>query len=142
MSENKSPASTSPPSSPLPLLDENVHILETVDDIQERRNTVLGKYNLFKSDINDKRNKLEDSKKYQYFKRDADELEAWIYEKLQIVAEEDFKDSTNLQVKLQKHQSFEAEVAAHAEVIEMLDNTGWNMINHQHFARDSIKVCY
>lgn len=115
-------------------------ILETVDDIQERRDTVLGKYVLFKADAKDKRTKLEDSKRFQYFKRDADELESWIFEKLQIVAEESYKDSTNLPAKIQKHQAFEAEVTAHAEVLETLDKNGQDMINSQHFANETIKV--
>lgn len=43
--------------------------------------------------------------RFQYFKRDADELESWIYEKLQAAAsDEGFKDVTNLQAKIQKHQ--------------------------------------
>lgn len=34
----------------------------------------------------------------QYFRRDADELESWIYEKLQAASDESYKDTTNLQV--------------------------------------------
>lgn len=120
--------------------EESFKILETVDDIQERRDTVLGKYVLFKADAKDKRNKLEDSKRFQYFKRDADELESWILEKLKIASEEFVKDSTNIQAKIQKHQAFEAEVTAHAEVIETLDRNGQEMINGQHFASEAIKV--
>ena len=36
----------------------------------------------------------------QYFKRDADELESWIYEKLQAASDESYKDPTNLQVRI------------------------------------------
>lgn len=36
----------------------------------------------------------------QYFKRDADELESWIYEKLQAASDESYKDPTNLQVSI------------------------------------------
>lgn len=123
-----------------PNQEESFKILETIDDIQERRDTVLGKYVLFKADAKDKRNKLEDSKRFQYFKRDADELESWIYEKLQIASEECYKETSNLQGKIQKHQAFEAEVTAHAEAIETLDKNGFEMINNQHFASESIKV--
>jgi len=41
---------------------------------------------------------LEDAKCYHQFKRDADEVEAWINEKLQIACDENYKDPTNLQV--------------------------------------------
>lgn len=79
-------------------------ILETAEDIQERRETVLGRFSAFKSETKVKREKLEDSRRFQYFKRDADELESWIYEKLQAASDETFKDATNLQAKIQKHQ--------------------------------------
>lgn len=130
----------SPPLSPT-MMPENIMILETVDDIQDRRDTVLGKYVLFKADAQDKRNKLLDSKRFQYFKRDADELEAWINEKLQIAAEEWHHDVANLQVKIQKHQAFEAEVQAHSGAIDNLDRNGNQMIKNQHFASETIKVC-
>lgn len=75
-----------------------IKILETAEDIQQRREEVLGRYGAFKQAIADRRNKLEDSRRYQYFKRDADELESWILEKLQTASDESYKDPTNLQV--------------------------------------------
>lgn len=93
------------PSGQNPILaPKEVKILETAEDIQERREQVLGRYSDFKSDAKHKREKLEDSRRFQYFKRDADELESWIYEKLQAASDEGFKDATNLQAKIQKHQ--------------------------------------
>ena len=44
------------------------------------------------------------------------------------------------QAKIQKHQAFEAEVAAHANAIEALDQTGYDMINNDHFASETIQV--
>ncbi|CAG5135132.1 unnamed protein product, partial [Candidula unifasciata] len=41
--------------------------------------------------------------------------------------------------KIQKHQAFEAEVAAHANAIEMLDETGNQMISEAHFASEIIQ---
>ncbi|XP_069695866.1 spectrin alpha chain isoform X1 [Periplaneta americana] len=118
---------------------KEVKILETADDIQERREQVLHRYGEFKSEARAKREKLEDSRRFQYFKRDADELESWIYEKLQAASDESYKDPTNLQAKIQKHQAFEAEVAAHSNAIVVLDNTGMEMINQCHFASDTIR---
>jgi len=119
---------------------KEVKILENPEDIQERREQVLGRYANFKSEAHNKRDKLEDSRRFQYFKRDADELEGWIYlqEKLQAASDESYKDPTNLQAKIQKHQAFEAEVAAHSDAIVLLDNTGSEMIAQHHFASDVI----
>lgn len=118
---------------------KEVKILETANDIQERREQVLNRYQDFKSEARTKREKLEDSRRFQYFKRDADELESWIYEKLQAASDESYKETTNLQAKIQKHQAFEAEVAAHSNAIVVLDNTGKEMINQNHFASEVIR---
>ncbi|XP_050699362.1 spectrin alpha chain-like isoform X2 [Eriocheir sinensis] len=118
---------------------KEVSILETAEDIQDRRDQVLSRYSQFRSEARRKRDKLEDSRRFQYFKRDADELESWIHEKLQAASDESYKDPTNLQAKIQKHQAFEAEVAAHSNAIVVLDNTGSEMISEQHFAADVIR---
>ena len=86
-----------PQQAPL-LVPKEVKILETAEDIQERREQVLSRYSQFKQDALAKRQKLDDSRRFQYFKRDADELEAWILEKLQAASDENYKDPTNLQV--------------------------------------------
>ena len=118
---------------------KEVRILETAEDIQERREQVLSRYSQFKSDAKAKRDKLEDSRRFQYFKRDADELESWILEKLQAASDESYKDPANLQAKIQKHQAFEAEVAAHSNAIVSLDNMGQEMIVQEHFASEVIQ---
>ncbi|XP_049884519.1 spectrin alpha chain isoform X2 [Pectinophora gossypiella] len=118
---------------------KEVKILETAEDIQERREQVLNRYEDFKQEARAKREKLEDSRRFQYFKRDADELESWIQEKLQAASDESYKDPTNLQAKIQKHQAFEAEVAAHSNAIVVLDNTGTEMITGGHFASETIR---
>lgn len=74
-------------------------VLETADDIQERRQQVLDRYRRFKELSTVRRQKLEDSYRFQFFRRDADELEKWIQEKLQIASDENYKDPSNLQVR-------------------------------------------
>ncbi|VDN25883.1 unnamed protein product [Gongylonema pulchrum] len=109
------------------------------ENLQNRRAEVLGHYAQFKEFARIKRDRLEEARQFQYFKRDADELEIWILEKLQTASEESFRDPTNLQAKIQKHEAFEAEVHAHSNAIAQLDKTGNDMIQHQHFASDIIK---
>uniref|UniRef100_A0A8C6JA33 Spectrin alpha chain, non-erythrocytic 1 n=1 Tax=Melopsittacus undulatus TaxID=13146 RepID=A0A8C6JA33_MELUD len=116
-----------------------VKVLETAEDIQERRQQVLDRYHRFKELSSLRRQKLEDSYRFQFFQRDADELEKWIQEKLQIASDENYKDPSNLQGKLQKHQAFEAEVQANSGAIVKLDETGNQMINEGHFASETIR---
>lgn len=108
--------------------------------LQNRRSEVLGHYGQFRELAQTKRERLEEARQFQYFKRDADELEIWILEKLQTAAEESYRDPTNLQAKIQKHQAFEAEVQAHSNAIVQLDKTGNDMIAHGHYASDVIRV--
>ena len=49
---------------------------------------------------------------------------AWITEKIQVTTDESYLDPTNIQSKHQKHQAFEAEVAANAERIQAVMAVG------------------
>jgi spectrin alpha len=75
-----------------------IPVLETVEDIERRREQVLRRYAEFKEATRLKRLRLEEAKRYHQWKRDVDECEIWINEKLQIASDESFKDATNLQV--------------------------------------------
>ncbi|XP_016120598.1 spectrin alpha chain, non-erythrocytic 1-like, partial [Sinocyclocheilus grahami] len=79
-----------------------VKVLESAEDIQERRQQVLDRYHRFKELSVVRRQKLEDSYRFQFFRRDADELEKWIQEKLQIASDENYKDPSNLQTRLEE----------------------------------------
>uniref|UniRef100_A0A1I8B6Y0 Spectrin alpha chain n=1 Tax=Meloidogyne hapla TaxID=6305 RepID=A0A1I8B6Y0_MELHA len=118
---------------------KDIKILESADDIQQRRTEVLDHYVQFKDFAKTKRDRLEEARQFQYFKRDADELEIWILEKLQTAAEESFRDPTNLQAKIQKHEAFVAEVQAHSNAITKLDKTGNDMIQHGHYEKETIR---
>ena len=111
----------------------DIKVLETAEDIQARREQVLQRYDQFTEAAKQRRDKLEDARAFQYFKRDADEIEAWIYEKLQTANEDSHKDTTNLQAKIQKHEAFEAEVAAHYNAITNLDDSGFKLIGDGHY---------
>lgn len=119
----------------------DIKILETVEDIQNRRHEVLSHYERFKHETIEKRHLLEDAMQYQQFRQNANELESWLYEKLQAASDENYaRDSTNLQARIQKHHAFEAEVQARFVVLQQLDEHGGAMISRQHFASEQIKV--
>ena len=109
-------------------------------DVQSRRDTVLKRYQLLKEATKHRRTKLEDAKRFQQFRRDADELEDWIAEKMQIALDESYKDPSNLQGKIQKHQMFEAEISAHQNAFASLKQSGEGMVKENHFASQMIQV--
>ena len=47
----------------------------------------------------DNRSKLGEAQTLQQFSRDADEMENWLQEKLQIASDESYKDPANIQVR-------------------------------------------
>ena len=77
---------------------KEIKLLRTVEDIQERRQQVLKRYAEFKVATQSRRKRLEDAKRLFQFKRDADEVEVWINDKMEIALDECYKDTTNLQV--------------------------------------------
>lgn len=53
---------------------KEVKILETAEDIQERREQVLSRYGDFKSEARAKREKLEDSRRFQVCRKVINKL--------------------------------------------------------------------
>lgn len=96
--------------------------------IDDKRNEVLERWRHLKEDLIEKRSRLGDEQTLQQFSRDADEIENWIAEKLQLATDESYKDPANIQSKHQKHQAFEAELAANADRIQSVLAMGGNLI--------------
>ena len=71
------------------------------------------------------------NKAFLFYLRDADEIENWMLEKLQLAEEESYKDPANIQSKHQKHQAFEAELAANADRIETVLKMGQKLIENR-----------
>lgn len=102
--------------------------------IDDKRNQVLNRWRDLKEALIEKRSKLGESQTLQQFSRDADEIENWIAEKLQLATEESYKDPANIQSKHQKHQAFEAELAANADRIQSVLANGTNLIDKRQCA--------
>ena len=86
-----------------------------------------------------RRMRLEESYKWQMFERDCDETKIWINEKLKAASDEGYLDPTNLQGKVQKHQNFEAEVAANQARVESVQRTGSELIDAEHYNKEQIE---
>lgn len=120
----------------------------------ERRTALLAK-------SSQRRSVLEDSYRLQQFERDCDETKGWINEKLKFANDDSylvnvkffcyfviiiyhllsnylsinyFKDPTNLNGKVQKHQNFEQELNANKSRMEEITSTGHGLIESKHYA--------
>lgn len=94
------------------------------NEITERCQEVLNRCNAFWEHCEARRKKLNDSRNYQLFLRNLYEVTGWINEKLQVALDESYRDPTNLQAKLQKHQAFEAEVTANRNRVDAVVEVG------------------
>jgi spectrin alpha len=87
-------------------------------------NLLLYRWAQLKEALIDDRAKLGEAQSLQAFSRDADEMESWITERMKLAVEESYRDPTNVQSKHQKHQAFEAELAANSDRLQLVLNMG------------------
>jgi spectrin alpha len=68
------------------------------ENVDKRIQQVLERWQKLRQALLEYRSKLGESQTLQDFSRDADEVEAWIVEKLRVTSEEPIKDAANIQV--------------------------------------------
>ncbi|XP_065894234.1 spectrin beta chain, non-erythrocytic 1-like isoform X3 [Dysidea avara] len=105
-----------------------------VKKITKRKDTVIERHMNLKTLLAARRKKLQDSRKLQQFLRDVHEAETWIAEKMTVALDESYRDPTNLQGKLQKHQAFEAELTANTGRVDSVEKAGLALIDEAHYA--------
>ena len=76
---------------------------------------------------------------HQLFLRNMSEVTSWISSKIQVATDESYRDSTNLQRKIQKHQAFEAEIQTNKRRLDTVSAEGTDLINDNHFASTDVK---
>lgn len=86
-----------------------------------------------------RRSQLDESLSLQQFLRDAEEAKNWIGEKSKVAGDQTYKDPSNLEVKIQQHQDFEAELQANKGRIDAVVEMGKELTDAGHFATDEIK---
>jgi spectrin beta len=67
------------------------------------------------------------------------QVENWLYQKHQVAGDENYRDPTNLQSKIQKHAAFEAELLANKNRIMCVNQEGEGLIEDGHFASEEIQ---
>uniref|UniRef100_A0A673X920 Spectrin alpha, non-erythrocytic 1 n=1 Tax=Salmo trutta TaxID=8032 RepID=A0A673X920_SALTR len=110
------------------------------EDVATRRDALLSRRNALHERAQSRRAALEDSFHLQQFSRDSDELKSWINEKMKTATDEAYKDPSNLQGKVQKHQAFEAELSANQSRIDALQKSGQELLDGKHYAADEVSV--
>nr|XP_016847800.1 PREDICTED: spectrin beta chain, non-erythrocytic 5 [Anolis carolinensis] len=86
-----------------------------------------------------RRHLLEESWLLQKFLHNSFEVSAWMAEKNSIALDESWRDLSSLQAKLQKHQTFQAEVVANRNHLDNIKAEGGRMLHQGHYASDAIQ---
>uniref|UniRef100_H3BEP2 Spectrin beta, non-erythrocytic 5 n=1 Tax=Latimeria chalumnae TaxID=7897 RepID=H3BEP2_LATCH len=107
-------------------------ILQKCQDILKRKEKMLERLEF-------RRKKLQQSRELQEFLRSSYEAAAWLNEKISITLDESWRDPSNLQAKLQKHLTSEAEIEANRNRIDGIKAEGEKMIRVGHYAADGIQ---
>lgn len=108
-------------------------------EVAERRESLLRRRTALQEKAALRHQQLVDSHRYQMFDRDADEMKAWIMEKLKTATDESYKDPTNLQTKVQKHHNFESEINANRSRMDEVKKMGTDLIDTNHYKSDDIR---
>lgn len=116
---------------------EDEHYEEAV--IKQRLNAVCARRDKLKNSATARRKKLFDSYQLQQFLRNLYEVEGWLHQKQQVASDENYRDSSNLQSKIQKHAAFDSELAANRGRVGAVVGEGEALIEENHYASKEIQ---
>ncbi|NWW71973.1 SPTN5 protein, partial [Climacteris rufus] len=109
------------------------------DNITNRCQAVLRRKERLLENAAARRHLLEESRLLQKFLRNSFEVAAWINEKNSIAQDDSWKDPSNLQTKLQRHQTFQAEIMANRNRLDSIKSEGEKMLHERHYAPEAIQ---
>ena len=107
--------------------------------IESRLAAVCARRDRLKNSALARRNKLLESRRLHQFLRNVLEVEGWLHEKQQVASDENYRDSSNLQSKIQKHLAFESELAANKGRVSAVTSEGEALVTEKHFASKEIQ---
>ncbi|XP_014213231.1 spectrin beta chain, non-erythrocytic 1 isoform X2 [Copidosoma floridanum] len=109
------------------------------ESIKSRLTDVSSRRDKLKSSAASRRSRLLESRRLHQFLRNVVEVESWLHEKQQVASDESYRDSTNLQSKIQKHAAFESELAANKGRVSAVTSEGEALVKEDHFASKEIQ---
>lgn len=110
------------------------------DEVANKLNAVVTRKDRLLGKTKERKDILEKSKALQEFLRNVNDVELWLTQKLQIAADENYREPLNLQNKIQKHATFEAEIFASGERIQNVVEEGKELIVANHYAAREISI--
>ncbi|PSN40703.1 hypothetical protein C0J52_13751 [Blattella germanica] len=106
--------------------------------IDERRNQVIARRAAVKEAAAARRAALDASRKFQDFSADVEDLRGWMADKLKTASDESYRDLTNLERKLQKHEAFERELHANEGQLRAVNKTGQGLLAEGNYRQKDV----
>ncbi|XP_017070971.2 spectrin beta chain, non-erythrocytic 1 isoform X2 [Drosophila eugracilis] len=86
----------------------------------------------------ERKQRLTQSLQLQEFLRSLYEIDRWLVQKLQVALDENYREPSNLQSKIQKHAAFDAELLSNSPRVQSVIHEGERLIRGEHFAKEEI----
>ncbi|KAM9777958.1 spectrin beta chain, non-erythrocytic 5 [Neosynchiropus ocellatus] len=106
--------------------------------IQARSRNIQSINRRLKEKCRERRGLLLESRKYQEFMRDCDELTIWMEEKAKVAEDESYRDPSNILRRLKRHEAAEKEMLANQVRLDSLVQCGQRMVAEGHFGSQTI----
>lgn len=113
-------------------------ITSSKEAVKKRYEDVLSRNARLLNSSEARKAKLQESFQLQQFLRNLYEVERWLNQKMQIALDDNYRDPSNLQSKIQKHAAFDAELNANTNRIELVIAEGEALSDSKHFAAKEI----
>ncbi|XP_059044966.1 spectrin alpha chain, non-erythrocytic 1 [Achroia grisella] len=106
--------------------------------IQRRVADILARRDKLKESCTHRGEMLEQSRQLHQFLRNLNHEREWIALKMQMANDQNYRELSNLQSKIQKHAAFEAELAASEGRINDVTNNGEDLCTKGHYAGEEL----
>ncbi|XP_055551148.1 spectrin beta chain, non-erythrocytic 1 isoform X2 [Wyeomyia smithii] len=105
------------------------------DVIKQRLCAVMARKKKLLTSSAARKQKLMESWQLQQFLRGLYEVTKWISQKMQVALDENYREPSNLQSKIQKHTAFDAELNANSVRVSAIIEEGESLIKADHYAK-------
>ncbi|XP_037820524.1 spectrin beta chain, non-erythrocytic 5 isoform X3 [Lucilia sericata] len=108
------------------------------DVIREKLAYVVRRKEKLNNSSQERKQRLQQSLQLQEFLRSLYEIDRWLVQKMQIAMDENYREPSNLQSKLQKHNAFDSELLNNASRVQDVIKEGERLIKNDHYAKEEI----
>ncbi|XP_063909279.1 spectrin beta chain, non-erythrocytic 1 isoform X5 [Zophobas morio] len=109
-------------------------------EVATRLNEIIARKDRLLDKAAERKKILNESRAFQRFLKNEYDVEVWLNQKLQIASDENYREPYNLQSKIQKHATFEAEIFANHERVNSVIEEGRDLIENNHYAAKDIII--